>query len=56
LVKTAENSGRTAGDPLFIRSPSPRRPRISAESEMSIADNLPQKQQNLSYTGILRFW
>jgi hypothetical protein len=42
---TAENSGRTAGAPLFFHSPIRRRPRISAETEMAMADNLPQKQQ-----------
>src|SRR6266851_2151740 len=31
--------------PLFLRPPNRRRPRISAEKEMSPADNLPQKQQ-----------
>jgi hypothetical protein len=31
--------------PLFLRSPNRRRPRISAEKEMSTSDNLPQKQQ-----------
>src|SRR6266849_4122552 len=31
--------------PLFLRSPNRRRPRISAENEMSTADKLPQKQQ-----------
>jgi hypothetical protein len=31
--------------PLFLHSPNRRRPRISAEKEMSTADNLPQKQQ-----------
>jgi hypothetical protein len=31
--------------PLFLRSPNRRRPRIPAEKEMSMADNLLQKQQ-----------
>jgi len=31
--------------PLFLRSPNRRRPRISAEKEMSKADNFLQKQQ-----------
>jgi hypothetical protein len=31
--------------PLFLRSPNRRRARISAEKEMSTADNLLQKQQ-----------
>jgi hypothetical protein len=31
--------------PLFLRSPNRRRPRISAEKEMSTANNLPEKQQ-----------
>jgi len=31
--------------PLFLRSPNRRRPRISAEKEMSTADNFLQKQQ-----------
>jgi hypothetical protein len=31
--------------PLFFHSPNRRRPRISAEKEMSAADNLLQKQQ-----------
>ena len=30
---------------LFFRSPNGRRPGISAENEMPLADNLPQKQQ-----------
>jgi hypothetical protein len=34
--------------PLFLRSPYRRRPRISAEKEMSIADNLPQEQEKNS--------
>jgi hypothetical protein len=32
--------------PLFLRAPNRRRPRISAEKEMSTADNFLQKQQN----------
>jgi hypothetical protein len=40
---------RTANEqrklPLFLRSPNGRRPRISANKEMSAADNLPQQQQ-----------
>src|SRR6266849_842208 len=31
--------------PLFLRAPNRRRPRISAEKEMSTADNFLQKQQ-----------
>jgi len=31
--------------PLFLRPPNRRRPRISAENEMSTADNFLQKQQ-----------
>src|SRR5262249_1053639 len=45
FARTAENSGRTAGSPLFFWSPNRRRPRISAENEMSTADQLPEKQQ-----------
>src|SRR5216684_4368224 len=35
--------------PLFLCSPNRRRPRISAEKEMSTADNLPQKQRELPW-------
>jgi len=48
-TKTAENSERTAKEqrtpPLFLRAPNRRRRRISAEKEMSTADNFLQKQQ-----------
>jgi hypothetical protein len=39
------NSGEQRTPPLFLRSSNRRRPRISAEKEMSTADNLPQNQQ-----------
>jgi hypothetical protein len=45
-TRAAENSGRTAGTSLFFRSPNRRRPRISAENEMSMADDLPQNSKN----------
>src|SRR3984893_11187103 len=41
--KTAENSGKQRQIPLFFRSPSRRKPRISAENAMSFADKFPAK-------------
>jgi hypothetical protein len=43
--KTAENSERTAGVPLFFRSPDRQRPRFSATDEMPLADNFLEEQQ-----------
>jgi hypothetical protein len=42
---TAENSEGTAGFSLFFCSPNRQKPRISAEDEISMADNSRQKQQ-----------
>jgi hypothetical protein len=42
---TITNSERTASAPLFSGSLTHPRSRIPAENEMSMADNLPQKQQ-----------
>jgi hypothetical protein len=44
LIRTAENSERTANASLFSRSPNGWESRISAENEMSLADNLPPEQ------------
>jgi hypothetical protein len=43
MPQTAKNSGITEVIWLFLRSPNPRQPRISAEDEMWIADKSPQK-------------
>jgi hypothetical protein len=42
--KQRKSSERTANAPLFSRSPNGWESRISAENEMSLADNLPPKQ------------
>jgi len=39
ITKTSENSGRTARDLAVFHSPNDRRPKISAENEMSFADH-----------------
>jgi hypothetical protein len=44
-TKPAGNSERTADAAAVPASPNRRRPRISAEKEMSTADNFLQKQQ-----------
>jgi hypothetical protein len=43
--KQRETAKEQRTPPLFLLSPNDRRPRISAEKEMSTADNLLQKQQ-----------
>ena len=44
FTRTAKNSERTANASLFSRSANGWEARISAEDEMSLADNLPQEQ------------
>jgi hypothetical protein len=45
LTKQRRTAKEQRMPPLFLRPPNRRRPRISAEKEMSTADNLLQKQQ-----------
>jgi len=49
-TKTAGNSGKQRATLLFSRLPNRRRPRISAENAMSVADNFVQKQQKQQYS------
>jgi hypothetical protein len=44
-MKTAETAAKQRQIPLFFRSPSRRKPRISAENAMFFADNFRQKQR-----------
>jgi hypothetical protein len=44
-MKTAETAAKQRQIPLFFRSSSRRKPRISAENAISFADNFRQKQQ-----------
>jgi hypothetical protein len=55
-MKTAKNSGITAGVLLFPCPPDRPRARISAELDTSVADNSPERTAENSETLIVQFF